>query len=61
MLRVEKTGQEVQIAIKLLDPLHKLPDRNSIWLLQPIAYVEALGLSRVTPENRELVEGDAIH
>ena len=53
MLQLEKTGQEVQIAIKLLDPLHKLPDRNSIWLLQPIAYVEALGLGRVTPENCE--------
>ncbi len=37
MLRVEETGQEVQIAIKLLDSLHKLPDQNSIWLLQPIA------------------------
>ena len=48
MLRVEKTGQEVQIAIKLLDPLHKLPDPYSIWLLQCIAYVEALGFGCVT-------------
>ena len=61
MLRVEKTGQEVQIAIKLLDPLHELPDWNLIGLLQPIAYVEALGLGRVTPENCEYVEGYAIH
>ncbi len=53
MLLVEKTGQEFQIAIKLLDPLHELPDRNSIWLLQPIAYVEAMGLSHITPENHE--------
>ena len=53
MLRVQMTGQEVQIAIKLLDPLHKLPDRNLIWLLQPIAYVEVLGLSPVTLENHE--------
>ncbi len=53
MLRVEKTGQEVQVAIELLDPLHELPDWYLIWFLQPIAYVEALGLGRITPENCE--------
>ncbi len=51
--QVEKAGQKVQVAIELLDPLHKLPDWNSIWLLQPIACVEALGLGCVTPEDRE--------
>ena len=53
MLQVEKTGQEVQVAIELLDPLNELPDRYPIWLFQPIAYVKSLGFGRITPENRE--------
>ena len=61
MLGVEKTGIYVQVAIKLLDPLHKLPDWYSIWLLQPIADVESLGLGHIAPENHEKVEDDAIH
>ncbi len=53
MLQVEETGQEVQVVVELLDPLHKLPDWYSIWLLEPTAYVEALGLCCITPENCE--------
>jgi hypothetical protein len=51
----------VQVVIKLLNPLHKLPDWHPVGLLQPIAYVKALGRSRITPENQEQVKGHAIH
>ncbi len=51
--RVGKAGQKVQVAIELLDPLHELPDQNSIWLLQPIADVESLGLEHVALKNHE--------
>ena len=51
MLQLEKTGQEVQVSIELLDPLHKLPDQDLIGLLQPIADIELLGLGHVTLEN----------
>ena len=53
MVLVEKTGQKVQVAIELLDPLHELSDWYLIWLLQPIAYVEVLGSSCITMENCE--------
>ena len=33
MLQVEKTWQEVQIAIELLDPLHELPDLSRFYKL----------------------------
>ena len=52
-LGVEKTRQLVQVAIKLLDPLHKLPDWDSVGLLQPVAHVKTLDLSHVTLENCE--------
>jgi hypothetical protein len=41
--------------MKLLDPLHELPDWHPVGLLQPIAYIKALGLGCITLENQEQV------
>ena len=30
---VEQEGQELQVTVKLLDPLHKLPNRNTVGFL----------------------------
>ena len=51
MLGVEETVQYVQVAIKLLDSLHKLPDWYLIRLFQPIADIILLGFGHDTPEN----------
>ena len=50
-IRVIKAGQKVQIAVKLLGPMYKLPEWNPVGLFKSIADVELLCLSYVNIQN----------
>ena len=48
-----EAGQEFQVAVKLLDLLHKLPNGHPIGFLQAVADVVSFGLGIVIAEHGE--------
>ena len=48
-----EAGQEFQVAVKLLDSLHKLPNGHPIGFLQAVADVLPFSLSGTIVENGE--------
>ena len=55
-----EAGQEFQVAVKLLDLLHKLPNGHPIGFLQAVADVVPFGLSNVIAENGEEIKPHAL-
>ncbi len=53
--------QEFQVAVKLLDTLHKLLNRHLIGFLQALADVVPFGLSAIIAENGEEMKPHALH
>ena len=48
-----EAGQEFQVAVKLLDSLHKLPKGHPIGFRQAVPDVVPFGLSSIIAENGE--------
>ena len=51
MKAVQQAGQEIQVTVDLLDPLHKLPNIYPDGFLQAVADVVSFDLSGIDAEN----------
>ena len=56
-----EAGQEFQVAVKLLDLLHKLPNGHPIGFLQAVADVIPFGFSSIIAENCEEMKPHTLH
>ena len=55
-----EAGQEFQVAVKLLDLLHKLPNEHLIGFLQAVADILPFGLSDVIAKHGEEMKPHAL-